>query len=297
MIHAIRRRPTVRALGWLALVLIAGCGDNPAEPSGMVDSGSWYRTGFRWPHDGNPYESANFIVYSDDASRGARQKLAEIGENLLTQLKAEFAVSDDLFRFPSGQSKIHVFAYKNQAPREWGGRAYYGGLMIFSLDHELRTQWGNTELGNYTRVVTHELMHVIEGLMKGTDNPDLVDVWLTEGIAEYVAGGTAGGSVTSLAKLDSLIAGWGEHNPVAMHQYRYPDIEGIGYYYFYPMFELAVRYLLEPTGAANPKSDIRDLYLDAGQGVAFAESFASRFGISLQEYEEQFFDRIRGFLP
>ena len=53
----------------------------------MVDSGSWYAAGFRWPHDGHPYQSEHFTVYSDGASQQARRSLAEIGEELLTELK------------------------------------------------------------------------------------------------------------------------------------------------------------------------------------------------------------------
>lgn len=285
-------------LGSLALACVAGCGDSPVAPSSsMVDNGSWYRTGFRWPHDGQPYESPSFIVYSDGASLEARQKVAEIGEGLLVVLKEDFDLaSDTLFGFPNGQSKIHIYAYKNRFPRDWGGWGYYGGLMIFSPDHPERSQFGHTELDNYTRVLRHELMHVIEGLLKGTDDPNLVDVWLTEGIAEYVAGGTAGGSITDLAKLDEVIAAYGELNPIAMHQYRYPDVEGIGFYYYYPMFELAVTYLLEPAGVGNAKTAIRDIFLDARNGVQFATSFENRLGIGLQDYEDQFFDLIRGYL-
>ena len=292
-----------RRLMLLALVmLIGGCGDSTGPdggglPHGMVDSGSWYRTGFRWPHDGQPYESPNFVVYSDAASLEARQKLAEIAEDLLIVLRNDFEIDPEtMFRFPAGQSKLHIYAYKDYAPRDWGGWGYYGGLMIFSLDHEWRTQIGGTELDNYTRVVTHELMHAIEGLLKGTDNPNLVDVWLTEGIAEYVAGGTSAGSVTDLARLDELTSTYGEWNPIAMHRYDYPDIEAIGFLYYYPMFELAVTYLLDPAGAANAKSSVRDILLDARDGVPFATSLQNRLGVGLQEYEDEFFDRIRGFL-
>jgi hypothetical protein len=284
------------------VVLIGGCGDATGPdggglPPGMVDSGSWYRTGFRWPHDGKPYESPNFIVYSDAASPEARQKLAEIGEELLVVLKNDFEIdAETMFRFPAGQSKLHIYAYKNHTPMEWGGWGYYGGLLIFSLDHELRTEWGHTELENYTRVVTHELMHAVEGLLKGSDNPHLVDVWLTEGIAEYVAGGTSSGSVTDLARLDELTSTYGEWNPIAMHRYDYPDIEAIGFLYYYPMFELAVTYLLDPAGAGNAKPSIRDIFHDARDGVPFATSIENRLGIGLQEYEDEFFDRIRAFL-
>jgi len=284
-------------MGALALLGLVGCDKSPSTPSDMVDRGSWYRTGFEWPHDGNPYASQNFVVYSDAASLEARQKLAEIGEDLLVLLKEQFELgSDSLFRFPAGQSKIHMYAYKDRAPQDWGGWGYYGGLMIFSLDNEKRTEWGHTELGNYTRVVTHELMHAIEGLLKGTDNPNLVDVWLSEGIAEYVAGGTSSGSVTSLARLDELIGNYGALNPIAMHQYDYPDIENIGYLYYYPMFELAVGYLLDPDGAGQAKPAIKDIYLDARAGVPFATSFEDRMGINLQSYEDEFWDRVRLYL-
>lgn len=169
--------------------------------------------------------------------------------------------------------------------------------MIFSLDNPFRSEIGGTELGNYTRVVTHELMHAIEGLLKGTDNPNLVDVWLTEGIAEYVAGGTSSGSVKDLARLDELVATYGALNPIAMHRYNYlDDVENIGYKYYYPMFELAVAYLLDPAGGGQEKPSVRDIFLDARAGVPFATSFEDRLGTNLQSYEDEFWTLMRGYL-
>lgn len=278
----------------LVLLLSAACSDSPTDPDGMVDSGSWYRTGFRWPHDGAPYESANFIVYSDAASFEARKTLAEIGENLLVELVDDFQIDPmTMFKWPVGQSKLHIYAYRDHYEQSWGGWGYYGGLMIYSLDHPIR----DTELGNYTRVVTHELMHAIEGLTKGTDNPRLVDVWLTEGVAEYVAGGTSSsGSITSLATLDSLAATYDHVNPISMHRYEdYPYLD-LGYEYLYAMFELATRYLVDPDGLGRPESAIRDLYLDVRNGARFDASFQDRFGLSLQQYELEFWERIRAFV-
>jgi hypothetical protein len=295
----IRHLKRATACGWilsLSVLALTGCDSSSVAPLPMIDSGSWYRSGFHWAHDGHPYESPNFIVYSDAASLAARREVAEIGEELLTSLKKDFELDETMFRFPYGQSKIHIYAYKDHYESDWGGWVYWGGLLIFSLDHPERTQFGHTELDNYRRVVTHELMHVVEGLLKGTDNPDLVDVWLTEGIAEYMAGGTAGGSITSLAKLEDLVANYGELNPIAMHQYRYPDIEGIRFYYYYPMFELAVTYLLDPVGAGRTKSSIRDIYLDARDGKSFATTFEHHLGLGLVEYEDQFFHLIRAYL-
>lgn len=290
---------TMRARVAVAALLLGpvglACSDSPTGTDCMVDGGSWYRTGFTWPHDCNPYESEHFIIYSDAANLEARQKLAEIAEELLVMLKEDFDISGDtLFLWPAGQSKIHIYTYRDHYEQAWGGWGYYGGLLIWSLDHRIR----DTELGNYTRVVTHELMHVVEGLLKGTDNPRLVDVWLTEGIAEYVAGGTSSsGSITSVAMLDSLVASHGELNPIAMHRYEdYPDVENIGYLYYYAMFELAAKYLVDPDGLGRPKSMIRDVYLDARNGALFANSFEEKFGLSLQDYEDEFWDRVRVFL-
>jgi hypothetical protein len=286
-------RSAATLLAGLAFLFLPGCEDTVTDPTDMVDSGSWYRTGFRWPHDGSPYESEHFIVYSDAASLEARQKVAEIGEELLVSLTEDFEISGDTqFVWPPGQSKIHIYTYKDHFEQGWGGWGYYGGLLIYSLDHPIR----DTELGNYTRVVKHELMHAIEGLLKGSDNPHLVDVWLTEGIAEYVAGGTQSiSSVSTLAELEELVATFGELNPIAMHQYAYPDIPGVGAYY-YVMFELAVKYLLDPVGGGQAKASIRDIYIDARNGVPFATSFEANLGHNLQEFEDEFFELVRGYL-
>jgi hypothetical protein len=290
---------TTRALlttltGALILSFTAACEDSPTASSDMVDSGSWYRTGYHWPHDGNPYESANVIVFSDAASLEARRTLAEITENLVTTLVEDFHIDPaTMFRWPPGQTKLHVYAYRDHFVDWFGGKGYYGGFMMYSLDHPIR----DTELGNYTRVVTHELMHSFEGLLKGTENPQIVDVWMTEGVAEHVSGGTSSsGNVTSTAMLDSLVAVHGEINPIAMHYYEDFPYMDLGYAYLYAMFELSVRYLLDADGLGHPKALVRDLLVDAGDGALFATSFEEKFGIGLRQFEDEYWDRIRAFL-
>jgi hypothetical protein len=279
----------------LALIDLSACGGSPTGPSPVPDavhSGSWYRTGFHWPHDGNPYESEHFIVYSDAASLAARQQLAGIAEDLLALLSADFGISDTMFRWPPGQSKIHIYTFRDHNEPGWGGWGYYGGLMIYSLDHPIRGS-----LGGYSRVVTHELMHAVEGLLKGSDDPNLVDVWLTEGIAEHVAGGTQRiSSVTSRAQLDELVARFGALNPIAMHRYEYPDGPDRVRDYYYVMFELSVEYLLDPAGHGRPKSGIRDIYLDVRNGVPFARTFEDHMAIGLQDYEDRYWNLIREYL-
>ena len=98
-------------------------------------------------------------------------------------------------------------------------------------------------------MVTHELTHVVQSLLIGEDNPGLADVWLTEGLAEVMSGGTAGGRITDLNRLNELRQQYGwSLNPIKMHRYDYPAVEGIIYYYYYPMFQLAVEYLVDANG-------------------------------------------------
>ncbi len=49
-------------------------------------------------------------------------------------------------------------------------------------------------------MLNHELVHVVESLVKGRDAGDgyRVPTWFSEGLAEALAGGTSGGSITDL---------------------------------------------------------------------------------------------------
>lgn len=67
-------------LPWIILVLVtvltSACQDSQVEPT--LEAGSWYVTGYRWPHVRNPFGNATFNVFSDGASQEARQLLAGI---------------------------------------------------------------------------------------------------------------------------------------------------------------------------------------------------------------------------
>ncbi|NNG15875.1 MAG: hypothetical protein HKM89_05280, partial [Gemmatimonadales bacterium] len=249
--------------------------------------------------DGNPYETANFTVYSDAASQQARQELAEIAEDVFADVSLQFGITGSqlVFSFPPDQQKIHIYTYKDHFPQQWGGWAYWGGLLIYSLDHPERGLAGHTALNMYVPVVQHEITHVIESLLKASNNPGTVDVWLTEGIAEFMAGGTAGGSITGKARFDQLIAAYGRLNPIAMHKYTdYPSGSNIVFEYCYPMFQLAATYLFDPRGHGASLVELRELYLDVRDGAVFATAFENRLGISLAEFEAQFFTLMNDYV-
>jgi hypothetical protein len=284
----------------LLYLIYSGCSDSPTEPEkNMVDSGSWYETGHRWPHDGNPAESENYVVYSDAASMEARQQLLQICEDAFTTIIEKLGITDlSILQFPAGRNnKIHIYTYKNHNPTEWGGQAFYGGYMIYSLDHPQRTESGYTALEKYTPVVKHEMMHVVQTLIIGA-NDERVYSWFAEGIAIEISDDNFYTRIDSQAELDNLISTWGSRNPISIHHsWTYPDIQGIGTAYLYPMFWLAVRYLTDPAGQGGTFYDVRDVIIDAANGVPFTTSLGNRFDISFTDYENQFFDLMNDYLP
>ena len=113
----------------------------------MVDSGSWY-TKERWPHDGNPIESQNFVVYSDGASLEARQRLASLAEEVYVEVVDEMGVDPGtMFRFPADQDKIDLYANRYNVLEGGGARAYYAGVIIGSFDHEAGREETRPDLG------------------------------------------------------------------------------------------------------------------------------------------------------
>ena len=286
----------VALIGLLVLGLGSGCSvssidDEPGPPVEMVDEGSWYSV-LAWPHDGKPYESSNFVVFSDAASEGARREAADVAERVWTELVDEFDLTLEMLHFPAGQNKVHLYAYKDRYPQDWGGRAYHGGLFMWSLDHEQRPH----HAGNYAAVMKHELVHVIQDLLFGGFDPP-VDVWFYEGLAEAVVGGTSGGAIRGLDQLNDLTAEYGTISPVSLKWYSQIPSPDAGFHFDYPMFQLAVEYLIDNEGHGRSLVDARDVMIDVGGGASFEEAFEARMGIGLGDYQDEFFGLMNMYLP
>lgn len=298
---------TIVIITCLLLVGLSGCAETSSQSpdstsSQMVNSGSWY-TRKQWPHDGHTYTTTNFIIFSDAASQEARETLASVAEKVLVEVITEFEIiPEEMLRFPPGQDKIHIYAYKNYHPKEWGMRAYYAGLIAWSLDHEERS----SDMEVYQSVLKHELVHVIQNLLVGSD-PNLaplrlrVDAWFSEGLAESMTGGTSGGAITSHAQLNALAAEYGEFNPMSYTSdlvlnaamVNHPTI---GFDYYYPISQLAVEYLFSAEGLGKSPADARDILIDVAEDINFATAFETHMGISIKKYKAEFFDRIDGYL-
>jgi len=286
-----RLAPLLVLLPWLA----AACGE-ATGPELTEPCVSWCNTVAPWPHDGQPFESETFTIYSDGASREALAELAEIAEDVLADLMGRFEIgSADVFVLPPGQEKLHLYAYKYHYQSEWGGQGFWGGMIIFSLDHPRLTEL--TERGHYTRLVTHELTHVLQNLLVGSTHSYSTHTWFEEGLAELVSAVDAERSIWTETEFDQRIAQFGEMNPIAIRNDVLPDIENVGVQYFYPMFELTMRYLMDPQGLGRTLTDARDVFLDMRDGTSFAAAFQTAFGLAVGDLQAAYFARMRTYLP
>lgn len=277
--------------------------ETPA-PTQMVDGGSWY-VREQWPHDGVTVESADFIVYSDGASLESRRRLADLAEQVLAEVIDEMGIDPStMFRFPPGQDKIDIYAYRYHVLEGGGARGYYAGMIFPSLDNEAGNE--STDIRAVRINMKHELVHVVEALLKGrfvgdvpADDPSRMPVWFSEGTAEALSGRTVRGAPRTLDEVGGLIAEFGRINPISWKVDLPPSdaVLNAYAYYYYPMANLAVQYLLDPRGLGRSPKDLAAVMLDLGNGVSFADSFEQHFGITESDYETQFFDRIDAYLP
>jgi hypothetical protein len=301
------RVPALVAGGVLLAGVVAGCSSHSQserpDPAQMVHSGSWY-VREQWPHDGHPYESEHFVVYSDGASLEARQRLAALAEQVWGEIIDEMGLDPaTMFKFPAGQDKIDLYANRCNVLEGGGARAYYAGVIIASFDNEIGEATGT---GTMRITLKHELVHVAEALLKGrfvgdvaVGDPRRMPVWFSEGTAEAISGGSTGGAPRTLDRLDELIAEYGRINPISWRvDIPFSDLAPGAYpNYYYPMAQLAVEYLLDPKGLGRSPEDLAAVMLDMGNGVSFAAAFENHMGISEPDYEAQFFARMDTYLP
>ncbi len=281
----------------LILVVSAGCESDPTSPPTPQDAkGSWaIYTPFDWTHDGRPYHSGFVTIYSDAASDEMKRQLGEMADARFTQILDLFSfaeVSD--FIYPPGSSKLDIYINRNHSENiAW---AYWGGFIITIRSPELTGRWHNYSV--YT--LRHELTHEFEFLIEGNESLG-TDVWFKEGIAVYVGclEPTGWETIRDLNELESWITQHqnlpGQGNPIMIHENAdFPD--GADRHQYYRLFELAMRYVLDGAGLGRSFQDVLGLFYDLRDGVSFPASFANHFGISVSDYEAEFYDRMRVYL-
>jgi hypothetical protein len=262
----------------------------------QVSGGSWTtHTPYHWTHDGKPLTGDNCIVYSDAAKDDSKLFIKEKAESAFSDLKVLLRIDDNnIFVFPSGKNKLDFYANRFNLEYQ-GGFAYYGGALVISPDSPMYRPlegWCANE-------VKHEMMHEIEYLIEARPPSLLTDVWFREGLAEFYAGNS---TITDINKLNSWLAARinlpGAGNPIKIHSWNDFPLQvqqTKSQCQWYPMFELAVRYILDKNGYGKSMTDIKNLFLDLRSTNSFSHSFERMTGTTLENYENDFFNLILQF--
>jgi hypothetical protein len=255
---------------------------------------------FKWKHDGMPYHSKYCIVYSDGASDKLKTQIGILADENFSEILQTFNFNNfSDFRYPLDNQKIEI--YINRFHDENIMWAYWGGFFLTIRRSDIDDTWYYNFM-DYTS--KHELMHVFEFLIEGTYDLG-TPTWFREGIAVHIGDiSIAGGKVIDTSgELESWIEQYknipGEGNPIKINQWEdFPQIirdqNQTGKYY--PLFALALKYLIDEKGAGKSYNDILNLFYDIRNGIEFSVTFQQTFGINLNDFEAEFYERMRLFL-
>jgi hypothetical protein len=280
------------------VTLFVACQERDGSQEDTLPTPWVERSGFDWSHDGEPLVTPHFVIYSDDASKEERRKLALGVEIFLERLTTLLMIDSTSSRWwPDSSNRIAVYLNRTH-PEVRGGYAFPGGMILVSPDAPF---FGHGRQGAYGRLVTHELVHVVT-LAIGHNPANEPPIWFREGFAEYCSGPRAR-DIRTVGSLDALVAELG-HDPVRWSPLQitavgdYPEeilserLEGK----YYPLFEMAVRYLIEMRTPRATPADLLDVYESMGRGERFSPCLAAATGLSVEEFEGRFYTLTRAWL-
>lgn len=273
------------------------CYEGPFEPPWIAGHGYGLefidQYGNSLTYDNRVLETENVLTFSDASSdqvkieyaRMTEVSFAEIKEIFDIKTSAELGIRDRITR-------LRIYSNCNKIHRQ---AALESGFVLYSLDS---SEWGNRPETDpdfyswYQRMVKHETMHVVQFKLGGVYAR--VWAWYTEGIAEHISGG----AFTPISCWPEVVE-WRQDpdhaNPVSVE--RLDQIPENTWGEHYPLFGLAVRYLLDPAGKGRTIQDLKAMFVDIGEGMDFVEAFELHMGINLDLYEARFWELMQAYLP
>jgi hypothetical protein len=262
---------------------------DPTQNPDYIPEGAWVTCSpYKWTHDGEPYFGEYCIVYSDCCSYQFKQEVGLFADEQFVQILDLFNFDnmDDLL-YPMDYEKVDV--YINRYHPERLAAAWWGTIIITFSSENI--------LSRHDYLFKHELTHVFQFLIEGHYNLS-TPVWFTEAIAIYGGGGMWG--IRDIEDLEQWIASNSndpnQGNPIYIQVWDDfpPGADITGYYYY--VFDLTMRYFLDPKGLGKSIGDVLQLFYDLRNGIEFPVAFQSNFDLDVETFKNEYYDRMRQYL-
>ncbi|MBL4605447.1 MAG: hypothetical protein JKY02_07275 [Flavobacteriaceae bacterium] len=228
-------------------------------------------------------ETPNFKIFSNTIDPLKRLYISEYAEQSLAELKSLFNVNSFDFN-----GKIYIGHDKDD------GRGFISTQPHFSMFIGMPEN-GFTPLNggwNFNiEGIKHELMHLVElSYLLPSPTEFTSHRWFWEGIAVLVSNGPRYRTIDQLITWQNTNGG----NPISIQNQPNGTSSSDGDYY--PMFGLSVAYLVDSNGLGKSYNDIIEMYEAIKLGATFESAFFSQFGITVQEYETNYFTIMENYL-
>lgn len=265
--------------------------DGPHEPpwvSGLSFHGPNTRS---WENDNRILETDHFFVFSDASSDQAKIRLGELAEENLDHIKDFFAVSDHEIGLGDGR-KYQIFSIQCDGGSVLGQFGAMSGFAVFAFDSSLYLNWPEEYQQDHERVICHENVHTVHFQLTQTYRRR--QDWFTEGLADHVSGTTE--RINTWDELVAWRANRPNFNPVGLEFLTELPVGPLRWGEYYPLFNLAVEYLLHPQGLGKTGSDVTRMLMDIRSGAEFEDAFLNHMGLGVGDYRNNFNSWIELFL-
>jgi hypothetical protein len=268
------------------------CYEGPFTPpwvGGLSYVSPW---GDTWTHDNRVLETNNFLVFSDASTDDAKIRLGDEAEQDLAEIKQLFQITSQELGILDLNSKVTIYSSKRRFSN-YNQAAGSTGFIIYAFDSPYYLEYTEEEKLNHLKVIKHEATHVCQSLMGGSFI--LVPTWFTEGLAEYVCGGSFT-PITTWQRVEK----WRQYpdhiNPISIIDFNDFPVEynRIGEYYAY--FGLAIRYLMDSRGLGKTPVDIKWMFFDIAAGMTFNDAFKTHMGIPIEYFRENYYGLMKEYL-
>lgn len=251
------------------------------------------------PHDGRILETPDFLTFSDASSDDAKVVFAALAEESLHEILMAYGLSSPAdLGIDTTDSSTKLRIYSNRT-FQYDTLAYSFRFGFVAGGEDSGVYGSDAEL---RQVVKHELAHVFAMLFAtvGSDVHGfwLPDVWFAEGLAEHTAGGSRE-PIRTLQDVNAWRADPDHLDPIHIRAWAdFPSavLERSNGFEYYPMFDLAVRYLLDEAGLGKTYGDVRSMCEQIRAGDSFSHAFEANMGISVDDFEERFYGLIASYL-